>query len=190
LDKVRDLAKRKYAIIIDEAHSSQGGEDNAALKKALGARTEDESGDPLTSAALARGRQPNLSVFAFTATPKKKTLDLFGAYDAQTGRNRPVHVYSMRQAIDEGFILDVLRNYVTYKTYFKLSQAAADEAERMVDPRKAKARIVRQALWSEASTALRAKIIVDHFRSHTAPRIGGRAKAMVVTPLRADALRL
>lgn len=190
LDKVRDLSRRKYAIVIDEAHSSQGGEDNAALKKALGSRTVDETGDPLTSAALARGRQPNLSVFAFTATPKKKTLDLFGAYDAETGRNRPAHVYSMRQAIDEGFILDVLRNYVTYKTYFKLSQAAADEAERMVDPRKAKAQIVRQALWSEASTALRAKIIVDHFRSHTAPRIGGRAKAMVVTPLRADALRL
>ncbi|URN10023.1 DEAD/DEAH box helicase family protein [Actinomadura madurae] len=190
LDRVRDLSRRKYAIVIDEAHSSQGGEDNAALKKALGNRTEDESGDPLTSAALARGRQPNLSVFAFTATPKKKTLDLFGRSNAEKDKNEPVHVYSMRQAIDEGFILDVLRNYVTYATYFKLSQAAADEAERMVDPRKAKAQIVRQAIWSEASTALRAKIIVDHFRSHTAPRIGGRAKAMVVTPLRADALRL
>ncbi|CNF12532.1 type III restriction enzyme res subunit [Mycobacterium tuberculosis] len=190
LDKVRDLAQRKYAIVIDEAHSSQGGEDNAALKKALGSKTVDESGDPLTSAALARGRQPNLSVFAFTATPKKKTLDLFGRYDAAENRNKPVHVYSMRQAIDEGFILDVLQNYVTYATYFKLSQAAADEAERMVDPRKAKAQVVRQAIWSEASTALRAKIIVDHFRSHTAPRIGGRAKAMVVTPLRADALKL
>ncbi|MBO2458548.1 type I restriction endonuclease subunit R [Actinomadura violacea] len=190
LDKVRDLSKRKYAIIIDEAHSSQGGEDNAALKKALGSRTVDESGDPLTSAALARGRQPNLSVFAFTATPKKKTLDLFGRYGPEEKKNKPVHVYSMRQAIDEGFILDVLRNYVTYATYFKLSKAAADAAERMVDPRKAKAQVVRQALWSEAATALRAKIIVDHFRSHTAPRLGGRAKAMVVTPLRADALEL
>ncbi|MGI5326690.1 type I restriction endonuclease subunit R [Actinomadura nitritigenes] len=190
LDKVRDLARRKYAIVIDEAHSSQGGEDNAALKKALGSRTVDDSGDPLTSAALARGRQPNLSVFAFTATPKKKTLDLFGRYDPEEKKNKPVHVYSMRQAIDEGFILDVLRNYVTYATYFKLSKAAADAAERMVDPRKAKAQVVRQALWSEAATALRAKIIVEHFRSHTAPRLGGRAKAMVVTPLRADALEL
>ncbi|WP_344905863.1 type I restriction endonuclease subunit R [Actinomadura meridiana] len=190
LGKVRDLAKRKYAIIIDEAHSSQGGEDNAALKKALGARTVDESGDPLTSAALARGRQPNLSVFAFTATPKAKTLELFGRYDAETDRNRPVHVYSMRQAIDEGFILNVLEHYVTYDMFFKLSEAAADEAERMVDPRKAKARVVRRAIWSEANSALRAKIIVDHFREHTAPRIGGRAKAMVVTPLRADALQL
>ncbi|GGV15741.1 type I restriction endonuclease subunit R [Actinomadura cremea] len=190
LDKVRDLAERKYAIVIDEAHSSQGGEANAALKKALGSRTEDESGDPLTSAALARGRQPNLSVFAFTATPKGKTLELFGRYNAEMKKNEPVHVYSMRQAVDEGFILDVLRNYVTFGTYFKLSQAAADEAERMLDPRKAKASIVRQALWSEASTALRAKIIVDHFRSHTARRMGGRAKAMVVTPLRADAVRL
>ncbi|RFS84829.1 type I restriction endonuclease subunit R [Actinomadura spongiicola] len=190
LDKVRDLAKRKYAIIVDEAHSSQGGEDNAALKRALGSRTVDEYGDPLTSAALARGRQPNLSVFAFTATPKKKTLDLFGRYNSEKGKNEPVHVYSMRQAIDEGFILDVLANYVTYDTFFKLSEAAADEAERMVDPRKAKAQVVRRAIWSEASSALRAKIIVDHFREHTAPRIGGRAKAMVVTPLRADALQL
>ncbi|MEO5876214.1 MAG: DEAD/DEAH box helicase family protein [Streptosporangiaceae bacterium] len=190
LDKVTGLGSKKYAIIIDEAHSSQGGEDNAALKKALGSRTEDESGDPLTSAALAKGRQPNLSVFAFTATPKKKTLDLFGTYDAETDRNRPFHVYSMRQAIDEGFILDPLRNYLTYATYFKLSKAAADEAERKLDPRKAKAQLVRAALWSEASTALRAKIIVDHFKLHTSRRLGGRAKAMVVTPLRADAVRL
>ncbi|WP_395108855.1 type I restriction endonuclease subunit R [Actinomadura sp. SCN-SB] len=190
LDKVRGLSARKYAVIIDEAHSSQGGEDNAALKKALGSRTVDESGDPLTSAALARGKQPNLSVFAFTATPKAKTLELFGRKNPETGKNEPVHVYSMRQAIDEGFILDVLRNYVTYATYFQLSRDAADEAEKMVDPRKAKAQIVRAALWSEASIALRAKIIVDHFRSHTAPKLGGRAKAMVVTSLRADAVRL
>ncbi|GAA2724043.1 type I restriction endonuclease subunit R [Actinocorallia aurantiaca] len=190
LDKVQGLGEKKYAIIIDEAHSSQGGEDNAALKRALGSRTEDESGDPLTSAALARGRQPNLSVFAFTATPKGKTLELFGTLNPQTGKKEPFHTYSMRQAIDEGFILDVLRNYITYATYFKLSNAAADEAEKTLDPRKAKAQLVRAALWSEASTALRAKIIVDHFRSHTSPRLGGRAKAMVVTPLRADAVRL
>ncbi|REE95974.1 type I restriction endonuclease subunit R [Thermomonospora umbrina] len=188
LDKVQGLSTRKYAIVIDEAHSSQGGEDNAAVKKALGSRTVSESGDPLESAALARGKQPNLSVFAFTATPKKKTLELFGR--EVDGKKRPIHVYSMMQAIEEGFILDVLGNYVTYATYFKLSQAAADEAEKMLDPRKAKARLVRAALWSEASLAVRAKIIVDHFRSHTAPRIGGRAKAMVVTPMRADAARL
>ncbi|WP_220183115.1 type I restriction endonuclease subunit R [Sphaerisporangium album] len=190
LDKVTGLGTRKYAIIIDEAHSSQGGEDNAALKKALGSRTVDENGDPLTSAALARGRQPNLSVFAFTATPKPKTLNLFGRPHPATGAMEPFHVYSMRQAIDEGFIHDVLRNYVTYATYFKLSEAAVEEAERLVDPRKAKSQLVRAALRSDASMASRAKIIVDHFRSHTARRLGGRAKAMVVVPYRSDAVRL
>jgi len=188
--KTEGLSARKYALIIDEAHSSQGGEDNAALKSVLGSRTKDESGDPLTSAALARGRQPNLSVFAFTATPKGKTLELFGRKNPETDQYEPCHVYSMRQAIEEGFILDVLNSYITYQTYFRLANAAVDEAERSLDPRKAKAKLVRAALWSEPSTAQRAKIIVDHFRDHTARRMGGRAKAMVVTPLRADAVRL
>lgn len=188
LDKVQGLGQRRYAVIIDEAHSSQGGEDNAALKRALGSRTESESGDPLESRALARTRQPNLSLFAFTATPKKKTLELFP--HPVTGKPEPFHVYSMRQAIDEGFILDVLRNYVTYATYFRLQKAAEEEAERAVDPRKAKAKLVRRALRSEASVVSRAQIIVDHFREHTAPRLGGRAKAMVVVPMRADAVKL
>lgn len=107
----------------------------------------DEDGDPLTAAALARGKQPNLSFFAFTATPKAKTIDLFGTPYANPGSGEqekgPFHVYSMRQAIEEGFILDVLGNYITYATYFKLQEAAAEEAEQQVDPRKVRSRLVR-----------------------------------------------
>ncbi|MFJ7787004.1 type I restriction endonuclease subunit R [Streptomyces albidoflavus] len=197
LDKVAGLGSQRYAVIIDEAHSSQGGESAAALKKALGrlgSDAVDEDGDPLTAAALARGKQPNLSFFAFTATPKAKTIDLFGTPYANPGSEEqekgPFHVYSMRQAIEEGFILDVLGNYITYATYFKLQEAAAEEAEQQVDPRKARSRLVRAALMSEASMASRAKIIVDHFRSHSSPRLGGRAKAMVVTSGRDHAVRL
>lgn len=197
LDKIAGLGGQRYAVIIDEAHSSQGGESAAALKKALGrlgSDAVDEDGDPLTAAALARGKQPNLSFFAFTATPKAKTIDLFGtpypSPDSGEQEKGPFHVYSMRQAIEEGFILDVLGNYVTYATYFKLQEAAADEAEQQVDPRKARSKLVRAALMSEASMASRAKIIVDHFRSHSSPRLGGRAKAMVVTSGRDHAVRL
>ncbi|MET8184054.1 type I restriction endonuclease [Streptomyces sp. NPDC005336] len=194
LDKTSGLGReRRYAIIIDEAHSSQGGKGADALKKALGklgSDSVDEDGDPLTAAALARGKQPNLSFFAFTATPKDKTLKLFGNESADSEHMEPFHIYSMKQAIEEGFILDVLGNYVTYGTYFKLQQAAADEAEQQVDPRKAKSKLVRAALLSEASLDSRAKIMVDHFRAHSASRLGGRAKAMVVTPSREHAIRL
>jgi type I restriction enzyme R subunit len=194
LDKTSGLGReRRYAVIIDEAHSSQGGKGADALKKALGklgSEAMDEDGDPLTAAALARGKQPNLSFFAFTATPKDKTLKLFGTYSAESDTMEPFHIYSMRQAIEEGFILDVLGTYVTYGTYFKLQKAAADEAEQQVDPRKAKSKLVRAALLSEASLDSRAKIMVDHFRAHSADRLGGRARAMVVTPSREHAVRL
>ena len=138
LDKVAGLASRRYAIVIDEAHSSQsGGKSSEALKRALGRLGSDDvdaDGDPLTASALARGRHPNLSYFAFTATPKNKTLQLFGRKDPETGDWEPFHTYAMRQAIDEGFILDVLRNYLTYQTYWRLRNAAVEEASRQVDP--------------------------------------------------------
>ncbi|MEV4870672.1 type I restriction endonuclease subunit R [Streptomyces syringium] len=185
------LGALRYAVIIDEAHSSQGGDGSAALKKALGAKAVDEDGDPLTAEALARGQQPNMSFFAFTATPKYKTLQLFGTPDPATGQPGPFHVYSMRQAIDEGFIFDVLGDtYTTWGTYFKLHNDAAEQVEQQVDPRKARSKLVRAALLSEASMAQRAKIMVDHFRSHSAGKLGGRAKAMAVTPSREHAVRL
>ncbi|MEY9871119.1 type I restriction enzyme R subunit [Streptacidiphilus sp. MAP12-33] len=190
LKKVGGLGRLRYAVIIDEAHSSQGGDGSAALKKALGAKAVDADGDPLTAEALARGQQPNMSFFAFTATPKAKTLELFGTKAPDTGRPSPFHVYSMRQAIDEGFILNVLDTFITHATYFKLHNDAVEEVERQVDPRKARSQLVRAALLSEASMDQRAKIMVDHFRAHSAGRLGGRAKAMVVTPSREHAVRL
>ncbi|MCT9107033.1 type I restriction endonuclease [Streptomyces mirabilis] len=190
LKKVGGLGSLRYAVIIDEAHSSQGGDGSAALKKALGSNAVDADGDPLTAEALARGQQPNMSFFAFTATPKPKTLELFGTKDPVTEEPGPFHVYSMRQAIDEGFILNVLDTYITYGTYFKLHNDAAEQVEQQVDPRKARSKLVRAALLSEASMAQRAKIMVDHFRSHSAGKLGGRAKAMVVTPSREHAIRL
>ncbi|MDP9792959.1 type I restriction enzyme R subunit [Catenuloplanes nepalensis] len=196
LDKVSQLADQRYAVIIDEAHSSQSGESANALKKALGRLGSDEiddDGDPLTAAALARGKHANLSYFAFTATPKQKTLEIFGTRRPDTGDMGPFHVYSMRQAIDEGYILDVLRNYITYEARWRLANAAVEAAESAdpeVDPKKAKAKLVRAAELHPESQDQRAQIIVEHFRSEVAERLGGRAKAMVVTRSREHALRL
>ncbi|WP_200210386.1 type I restriction endonuclease subunit R [Micromonospora coerulea] len=196
LDKVAKLGERRYAVIIDEAHSSQSGESANALKKALGRLGSDDidaDGDLLTASALARGRHGNLSYFAFTATPKQRTLELFGTRNPETGRMEPFHVYSMRQAVDEGFILDVLRNYITYEARWRLATAAVEAAESAdpeVDPKKAKAKLVRAAELHPESQDQRAQIIIEHFRTEVSDRIGGRAKAMVVTRSREHALRL
>lgn len=193
LDKLHDgadLGGKRFAIIVDEAHSSQTGETATALKRVLtrlGSDDIDEDDDPLTASALARGKHDTLSYFAFTATPKPKTLELFGERDGDGAR--PFHVYSMRQAIDEGFILDVLRNYVTYKTYWRLT-TGDDDADREVDERKASAALARFAELSPASLQQRAELIVEHFRTHTRDRLGGRAKAMVVTRSRQHAVKL
>lgn len=188
LEKVDGLRGKRFAIVVDEAHSSQSGESAAALKRVLtklGSDDIDEDNDPLTAAALARGRHETLSYFAFTATPKPKTLELFGTRVGET--ERPFHIYSMRQAIEEGFILDVLRNYVTYKTYWRLT--GGDDG-REVDERKASAALARFAELSPASLQQRAEIIVEHFIKHTRGRLGGRAKAMVVTRSREHAVKL
>lgn len=188
LDKVDGLRGKRFAIIVDEAHSSQSGESAAALKRVLtrlGSDDFDEDNDPLAAAALARGRHESLSYFAFTATPKPKTLELFGVREGNT--MRPFHIYSMRQAIEEGFILDVLRNYVTYKTYWRLT--GGDDG-REVDERKASAALARFAELSPTSLQQRAEIIVEHFIKHTRGRLGGRAKAMVVTRSREHAVKL
>ncbi|MET8258192.1 DEAD/DEAH box helicase family protein [Micromonospora sp. NPDC005205] len=196
LDKVAKLGQRRYAVIIDEAHSSQSGESANALKKALGRLGSDDidaDGDLLTASALARGRHANLSYFAFTATPKQKTLELFGTRNPGTGQMEPFHVYSMRQAIEEGFILDVLRNYITYEARWRLASAAVEAVEAAdpeVDPKKAKAKLVRAAELHPESQDQRAQIIIDHFRTEVSERIGERAKAMVVTRSREHALRL
>ncbi|HTO00690.1 MAG TPA: DEAD/DEAH box helicase family protein, partial [Microthrixaceae bacterium] len=203
---VEELPERSYAVIVDEAHSSQTGESAKELKKVLGAagashqlepaelealESEPEQANPaedaLAAEVLARGRQPNLSFFAFTATPKGKTLELFGRRNPATDRYEAFHVYSMRQAIQEGFILDVLSNYVTYETYWKIEKAIVDDPE--FESKKAQAAIARFVSLHEHNLAQKAEIVVEHFRRHVAHRIGGKAKAMTVTSSRMHAVR-
>ena len=208
LDKVGTLASRRYAVIIDEAHSSQTGEAAKDLKKVLGAAGSDpetelalaeaveapltvEVGDPAEEALLAevtaRGRQPNLSFFAFTATPKGRTLEMFGRLNPNTGKYEPSHLYSMRQAIEEGFIWDVLANFTTYQTYWRIEKAVEDDPE--YETSKAKAAIARFVAFHEHNLAQKAEVIVEHYRRHVRPRMRGKAKAMVVTSSRLHAVR-
>ena len=202
LDKVTDLGQRRFAVVVDEAHSSQTGEAAKDLKAALGsasaeaqlaaaegADATDVPADPqdaLAATVAARGRQPNLSFFAFTATPKARTLELFGRKNAD-GKYAPFHLYSMRQAIEEGFIHDVLANYTTYSTYWKVSKAVSDDPE--YDIRKAKRAIARFVSLHPHNLAQKAEVIVEHFREHTRHKIGGKGKAMVVTSSRLHAVR-
>jgi type I restriction enzyme R subunit len=205
LDKIRDLPARRYAIVVDEAHSSQGGEAAHDLKLALGVGEEQEltvaeaedaglvavPEDPveaaLAKAAAARGQQSNLSLLAFTATPKQRTLELFGTFHPETGKYEPFHLYTMRQAIEEGFILDVLANYTTYQTFFRIGKAITEDPE--YDKVKARRAIGRFFQLHPHQLNQKAEIIVEHFRTHTAGKIGGQAKAMVVTRSRAHAVR-
>ena len=147
-DKISSLPDRTYAVIVDEAHSSQTGESAKALREMLGAagvKVDENATDTetlLAKAVAARGRQPNLSFFAFTATPKGRTLELFGDLGAD-GKHHPFHLYAMRQAIEEGFIEDVLANYLTYNQYFKLEKTILDDPEYQTDKaRRALARFI------------------------------------------------
>ncbi|MGW6291113.1 type I restriction endonuclease subunit R [Streptomyces sp. NPDC055058] len=196
-----EIKGTRFAIIVDEAHSSQSGDAATAVKSALrdlGLDSDsDEAGattvtvdEQLRAKAVARSRAANLSYFAFTATPKAKTLELFGTEGTENGETvyRPFHTYSMRQAIEEGFILDPLRNYVTYNTYWKLANLNRDEKE--VDPSKANSLLARFALMHEHTVSQHAQVIVEHFLAHTRGRLGGRAKAMVVTASRHSAVQM
>jgi type I restriction enzyme R subunit len=208
---VEELSSRRYAVVIDEAHSSQTGDSAKEMKKVLGGGSSDSSvseasllalaeaaevslvdevpdpvQDLLTKEVDARGRQANMSFFAFTATPKGRTLELFGRR-GESGKYEPFHLYSMRQAIEEGFIHDVLANYVTYDTYFKIDKAITDDPE--LDKSRASAAIARFVSLHEHNLAQRADVIVNHFRAHVASKVGGHAKAMVVTASRLHALR-
>lgn len=197
IEKVGVLPERKYAVIVDEAHSSQGGEASKKMKEILAVKTleeaeeeeggEDYSGeDFIRDSMRSRGKQSNLSFFAFTATPKPKTLEVFGVKDKE-GKPHPFHLYSMRQAIEEGFILDVLKNYTTYNLYFRLSKQIEDDPE--LNKKKAAIAIGRFVSLHPHNLAQKTEIIVEHFRQVTMKKIGGRAKAMVVTSSRLHALR-
>ncbi|MCT1435938.1 type I restriction endonuclease subunit R [Brachybacterium paraconglomeratum] len=196
------VAGRRFAVIVDEAHSSTTGDSMKKLKKVLSSgddalaeaeavEAETEAGetpdDALLESARNRGKQSNLSYFAFTATPKPKTLDTFGQTNPN-GLKVPFHTYSMRQAIDEGFILDVLANYTTYSTYYKLATASPRE-DPEIDSAKGRAALARFASLHDYMMDAKAEVIVEHFRQKSAHKIDGQAKAMVVTRSRLHAVR-
>ncbi|OIQ56126.1 type-1 restriction enzyme R protein [Moorella thermoacetica] len=179
---------RRFAIIIDEAHSSQGGRTSAKMSMALsgaGAEDEDETfEDRINRLMEARKLLPNASYFAFTATPKNKTLEMFGEPDPQpdgTVKHRPFHSYTMKQAIQEGFILDVLANYTPVKSYYRLIKTIEDDPE--FDVKKAQKKLRRFVEGHEHAIRLKAEIMVDHFHEQVIAKgkIGGQARAMVVT---------
>ena len=187
------LKTRRCAVIIDEAHSSQGGETATELKGVLGGdelverakqRAADEGAeeyDELFREMAKRGRQGNLSFFAFTATPKHKTLAVFGR------KGEPAHRYTMRQAIEEGFILDVLKNYTSYKRYYRLLKSIDDDPN--VERKKAARALARFIETHSYNVSQKTEIIVEHFNSMTRQKIGGKAKAMVVTGSRLAAVK-
>ena len=210
-----DIATRdkRFAVIVDEAHSSQSGENAMELKSVLNAhgvqeaaaryveerresgewatgeeQAGEEDEDQLAGVVremLKRGRQPNLSYFAFTATPKYKTKKVFD--EPGPSGEAPFHLYTMRQAIEEKFILDVLRHYITYEAYFRLVQVGDDDPH--VERKKAARALARALTLHEVHVGTKTEVMVEHFRTHVRHKIGGRAKAMVVTEGRLHAVR-
>jgi len=193
------LKERNYAIIADEAHSSQTGSTARQLKEVLMLDSTDDdtelSSEEILDAMVASRRvSSNLSYFAFTATPKAKTLELFGRVpnpdEAPSKTNKPeaFHVYSMRQAIEEGFILDVLKNYTNYKVAYNLS-LKVQEADTEVDSKRARVKLNQWVRLHDYNIAQKVQVIVEHFRDNVMGLLGGQAKAMVVTSSRKEAVR-
>ena len=192
VDTVKGLKDKKFAVIIDEAHSSTAGKDMAAITMTLGngeVQIDRESVDAedIISDEIARnGKQANVSMFAFTATPKPTTIQLFGTVN-EKGQRAPFHTYSMKQAIEEGFILDVLQNFTEYKTFYQINKEVEE------DPRcktsEAKRQIARFVELHETNIAQRIEVIVEHFRTTVMSELGGKAKAMVITKSRESAVK-
>ena len=199
-EQIGQLPGKRFAVIVDEAHSSQSGESTKSLKAVLaagsleqaereeaGAETpEEEIEDRVLEEIRSRGRLPNLSTFAFTATPKPKTLELFGS-KRPDGKFEPFHRYTMRQAIEEGFILDVLASYATYKAYWRLLKTIEDDPR--YDKRKAEHLLKSFVELHPHAIGEKVAVCVEHFAAQVATGIGGRAKAMIVTRSRLHAVR-
>lgn len=199
-EKISTLAGQRFAVVIDEAHSSQSGESSRSLKQVLDTsdldkaeeddKAVEDDEDAINAAIEAqmkqRGRLPNVSYFAFTATPKNKTLELFGIRQPN-GSCAPFSLYSMRQAIEEKFILDVLKNYTTFKVYFGLLKKIEDDPK--YEKTKAAYLLRSYADLHKHGIREKTKIMVEHFQEHVRHRIGGRAKAMLVTRSRLHAVR-
>lgn len=201
VDQIRELPGKNFAVIIDEAHSSTSGENSKNMKLVLNAKgledaeesdiEEETYEDAIIQDLEARGHQKNVSYYAFTATPKSKTLELFGQ-KSMDGHYEPFHLYTMRQAIEEGFILDVLRNYTTYKTYFSLLKRISDDPR--YESAKAKALLKAFVDLNDHAIEKKVEIIIEHFNSNIKNKIPnregkGQAKAMIVTRSRLHAVR-
>ena len=202
LKKIGEIKGRKFAVIIDEAHSSQTGESAKAVVNVLSTNipeeikkesTQEESKKDIVDQIEELRAINNLSYYAFTATPKENTLRLFGREISEPSRREdgipydPHHEYSMKQAIEEGFILDVLQNYVTYNQYFHLVKTST--GEKIVEGKKAAAAILRWVNSHEMSIEAKGEVILEDFQQNVKPAIGGLAKAMIVTPARLSAFK-
>ncbi len=202
LDAIRDnggLKEKRFAVIADEAHSSQSGATAQKLREVLTATESSDtemSADEIIAATLEARKQPiNVSFFAFTATPKAKTLEIFGRrpkmdQPASEGNlPRPFHLYSMKQAVEEGFILDVLKNYTTYSAAFRLGAEVDKVKHQRVEARKGRKELMKWARLHPHNISQKVQIIVEHFRAKVAAHLKGQAKAMVVCSGRPDAVR-
>ena len=188
VDTVAHLENKCFAVIIDEAHSSTAGKDMQAITQSLGSGNQEyEDADDLINDQIEKsGKQINVSMFAFTATPKPKTLRLFGRLN-KNGQYEAFHLYSMKQAIEEGYILDVLQNFTEYETMFRLNKEIEEDPKMKTDD--AKRQIARFISLHDVNIAQRVEIIVEHFRTTVMNELGGHAKAMVVTESRKSAVK-
>lgn len=199
IENSTDLKQRNYAVIADEAHSSQTGSTARKLKETLMKEGQNESEelsseDIISHTVASRKKANNLSYFAFTATPKPKTIELFGRLpqpeEPSSSTNKPeaFHVYSMRQAIEEGFILDVLKNYTNYKVAYNLA-LRIQGADQEVESKKAKVKLNQWVRLHDYNIAQKIQVIIEHFKDNIMGLLGGQAKAMVVTSSRKEAVR-
>ena len=188
VSELANLKDKRFAVIIDEAQSSTAGKEMAAVTKSLGSNTSESNDvqDLILNEINRNGKQDNVSMFAFTATPKPTTLHLFGRVNTK-GQREAFHLYSMKQAIEEGFILDVLQNYTTYDTFYKINKEIEE------DPRcktiEAKRQIARFVELHDTNISQRIEVIVEHFRTSVMSELGGMAKAMVITASRQGAVK-
>lgn len=190
VDQVENLKNKRFAVIIDEAHSSTAGKDMAAVTMTLGAGEISIDGstaeDLIVEEISKHGKQANVSIFAFTATPKPTTLQLFGRVNTK-GQREAFHIYSMKQAIEEGFILDVLQNYTTYKTYYQINKEIKEDPKCKTNS--AKRQIARFVELHETNIAQRVEVILEHFRTTVMDELDRTAKAMVITASREAAVK-
>lgn len=188
VDELKNLKNKNFAVIIDEAHSSTSGKNMQAVTQSLGSDNADyeDEDDIILDEIRKSGKQSNVSMFAFTATPKPTTLRMFGRLN-KNGNYEAFHLYSMKQAIEEGFILDVLQNYTTYDTMYRINKEIEDDPE--LKSSEAKRAIARFIELHDTNISQRVQIIIEHFKNNVMAELGGQAKAMVVTSSRQAAVK-